>query len=257
LGIARDTEEFWKRKRRHSYHYNFKRFLEGYLLSEPNNRRASHRFSTLRQVLEKASAQERVQSAGIQLLDKNAKGWTADVPAFHKELSALSSQSAFTRFNPKAFRAPGEGSCTVEDVSNTDWIENSLQEAWPQIQAKCPGLAKFLSEALSNQRSGWKSYNTDSKTHLPFPVARAYMIAALFMGSYAAQSNFLSVSIGIYLLRNGVQKRVINTLAQFGVSASHSVVAGQLDLMTKQLLVGLPSQDPVQGEGSTDNIVES
>ncbi|KAI2473770.1 hypothetical protein F4781DRAFT_378764 [Annulohypoxylon bovei var. microspora] len=248
--IVSDTEKFWEDKRQDRVRYGFKRFLENYLLTQ-NNYQFGSRVRYLREVLQNPLVRKRLSAAGIQLQFSKAKAkeWNADVPTFHHELSSLSPQPCFGRFDPEAFMAPGEGPCAVKDVCDTDWIENSLQEAWPQIQANCPGLAKFLSAALTNQRSGRKSYNTEASTHAPFPVAKAYMITALFLSCYAPRSNFLPLSIGMYLHSNGVQKRVITTLALFGVCASYQSIMGNLDQMAKQSRVRLNSQGSVINQG--------
>ncbi|KAI1204052.1 uncharacterized protein F4807DRAFT_466077 [Annulohypoxylon truncatum] len=227
--VVDETIQFWHNKWR-TRAYNIERFLEGCILS-----RSGSRTRAVNNVLKKPSIQKRLEELGIRIQFKDdADREIADISAFRDELSALLSQDSFSKFDPEAFKAPDEGPCAIKDVCNTEWIENSFRQAGSQILAKSPRIAAFLSAILANQRADWKSYNS-GKANASFPVARAYLIMALILNSQAPyRSNFLPHAIGIYLHSSGVQRRVIETLARFGISSGYKAVTKQLKRMAEQ-----------------------
>ncbi|KAI2472834.1 hypothetical protein F4781DRAFT_382062 [Annulohypoxylon bovei var. microspora] len=97
------------------------------------------------------------------------------------------------------------------------------------MQAKSPRLDKLLSEVLVNQRAGREWYKR-AKPDPSIPIAKAYMITSILLHAYAAQqSNFLPQTVGIYLHNSGVQRRVIETLSEFGVCTSYRTTMNQLE----------------------------
>ncbi|XXH00080.1 hypothetical protein Hte_006422 [Hypoxylon texense] len=178
--IVKDTLEFWDKQKRASG-YTFERFLEGWLLGlNSRNRRSGPRMRVMRRVLKKPSIQQRLSEAGITLQFKEDKKDLVDVPAFRSELLALSSQSAFGKFDPEAFRTPGTGPCTAQEICNTEWVDSSIREASAQMKDKSPRLTEFLSSVLTNERIERRSYNR-GKADPSFPVAKAYMVTALLL----------------------------------------------------------------------------
>ncbi|KAI4868855.1 hypothetical protein F4820DRAFT_90303 [Hypoxylon rubiginosum] len=201
----------------------------------------------VRKVLKKPLVRRRLEDAGITLQfkedDKDPE--ITDVSAFRDELLALSFQPAFGKFDLEAFRKPGEGPCNIKDVYNADWIASSLEQASSQIKDTSPRLFAFLSALLANQRVGRKAIN-EGKGDASFPIAKAYIIMALFLGAYAHnRCNFLPQSIGIYLYHNKVQSRVINTLARFGICPGYTTIMKLLEQMADQSRAHLSNQDSI------------
>ncbi|KAI1107637.1 hypothetical protein F4804DRAFT_296634 [Jackrogersella minutella] len=214
------TLDFWKRNR--SLKFGFEDFLQGWLEEEGlNNREAGWRKRHLRNVLKKTSVQERLNATGIKVLfdESNSQDREiVDIAAFRRELLTLLPEPAFSEFDPGAFIDCGEEPCAVEDVCNTQWIENTFEQAWSRIEAVSPHLATFFSGVLVNERSHLASYSGRKA----LDIRRAVLITAMLLNSIASQrSTFLSQSIGFYLHSSGVQRQVIDTLARFGVCSSY------------------------------------
>ncbi|KAI1101383.1 hypothetical protein F4804DRAFT_315985 [Jackrogersella minutella] len=229
--VVAETHKFWRSGTRRRRGYTFQRFLEGYLLEQ--TRKGRPMGSRSRQVvlsLKTPSIRKRLEAAGVRLqFDDDENQEIADVAAVRDELLALMKEPAFGKFKPGSFSPPGGEPCAVKDVCNTLWIDSALQESWDTIEKKAPGLQKFLTGTLTNQRTGRKSYDA-TKTDGPFKhVGRAYMIIAILLGVYApVNSNFLPMSIGIYLHASGVPRQVIDTLHRLGVCPAYQVVMSEL-----------------------------
>ncbi|KAI1647509.1 uncharacterized protein F4817DRAFT_336894 [Daldinia loculata] len=233
--VAADTLSFWRRKR--SRERTFKRFMEGWLLGKTADNKASGaRLREMVRAFKDPKIRERLGTVGIRIQfvgeeDKEEdKGGDKDiVPDLRDELSALVLQPAFSKLEPKSSNKPGDTPCAVKDIYNADWINSAIQSSWTEIQATSPKLSAFLTTILSNQRAGQKSYH-DAKIDTTFSnEARAYLIVTLFLGAYAPkQSNFLPLSMGIYLHSNKVPRRVIDTLARFGICSGYKSIMRQL-----------------------------
>ncbi|KAI1765121.1 hypothetical protein GGR53DRAFT_281964 [Hypoxylon sp. FL1150] len=231
--IARDTQGFFRHKRR----YNFERLFVGWICGrDTKNRPSGPRMAVLRRVLKAPLVQQRLQDAGIriQFAEEDATREIAGVPALRSELLSLKSEPAFSTFNPRSFIPKGSTDCEVKDVCNTQWIERALSEAWSQVEARSPRIVSFLSKVLINQRANRPSYRGDKS----FDTTRACLIIAVLLNAIApSQSNFLSRVIGIYLHSSGVPRRVIDTFSKLGVSASYTTVLSELEKMATSSLV--------------------
>jgi hypothetical protein len=153
-----------------------------------------------------------------------------------KELAALQTVDCFSTFDPTRFQpgANGTGPCTIQDVCNMDWINDSLEEAFPQIKSLAPNLCSLLTTLMVNKRGFRDSWVGPDAADIDRHHARVIMVTSILFGGYAPQrSNFLSTIMGIYLHSSGVQRRVQDTLSTFGVTSSYKVTARIVSCLAK------------------------
>ncbi|KAI0846081.1 hypothetical protein F5Y00DRAFT_244861 [Daldinia vernicosa] len=230
--IAADTQSFWRRKRRRGH--TFERFMEGWLLGRSaDNKLSGRRLHQMVRVLKTPKVRERLGKAGIRVQfagEEEDKEEAKDiVPDLRKELSALVLQPAFSKFEPKSFNKPGDTPCAVKDVYNEDRINSAIQSSRTEIQVTAPKLHAFLTAILANKRAGQKSYREAKIDTAISNEARAYLIVTLFLGAYAPRrSDFLPLSMGIYLYSHKTPIRVIDTLARFGICTRYKATMKRL-----------------------------
>lgn len=267
--ILGDTKVFWDKKG-YKYGYKFETFFKAWLLERaPSGRHwAGSRLQSLRRILNDPAVRERLSEAGIEFkIDGEKKQEMADTNAFRHELLALVTEPAFKAFDPRGVDLPdvipqgvsqldadanpdadddddddnsniNNENSAVRDARSRQWIDRALRDAWPRLQVKSPKLAAFLTSVLHNKRNARPPrrnvfdaplYNTsDDSCNYP---TRAYMIASLMLGAIAPrQSTTLPMSIGLYLHNTGVPRRVIETLARFGVCSGYKPILKQRKL---------------------------
>ncbi|OTA52934.1 hypothetical protein K449DRAFT_402313 [Hypoxylon sp. EC38] len=257
--VAAETQRFWRARRRRGF--NFEHFMEGWLLGRmANNRQRGSRLVQFIRVLKKPSIRERLAMSGIRFELNEEDRKLVDVPATRKELSEVMKKPAFGKFEPDQLIGAGDGLRSVKDVyKDVGWLESPLQNAWPQLQEAAPKIGAALESILANQRDRQKPDGADEDNASFSREARAYMIVTLLLGAYASnRTNFLPFSLGMYLHSNGVPRRVVDTLARFGICPGYRAIVKQIDLVAKQPRVrtGSPGSAPTSGPATTSGLMQ-
>ncbi|KAI2634146.1 hypothetical protein GGS26DRAFT_32315 [Hypomontagnella submonticulosa] len=238
--VVTETVRFWQNRWRRNF--NFESFLTGWLL-ERTERGFRHRsrLSGFVDILKDPAVREELRVGGvrIQFDDEDESVHPEFVSALRKEFIKLRTGTAFGTFNPEVFNRSEEDHCNVEDVCSTQWLEDVLGRSKDQLQTKSPMLYALLTQLLANQRSDRGPGSED-----PF-TAKTYLVSSIILNAFSPKaSTFLSTMIGIYLHNSGVPRRVIESLAVFGVSASYYTILNHLHEMSGQATVGPGSSTP-------------
>ncbi|KIV98311.1 uncharacterized protein PV09_09843 [Verruconis gallopava] len=116
---------------------------------------------------------------------------------------------------------------TVEELDDIDFTE-----AFHILQVNAPTWYSLFNRLLQNQRSHRKSYTAISK-EAEVQAKRLYVITSIVCHSRAKkQSDYLHGWLDIYLHGSGVKRRVIETLAGFGLCHSYTQVNRRMNALT-------------------------
>ncbi|OTB14261.1 hypothetical protein K445DRAFT_319429 [Daldinia sp. EC12] len=233
--IAEETNKFWRRRRLRGKRYGLKSFMESWLLGKTtSNNRSGSRAREMARVLRSPHIRERLSEIGVRMYFEEEEKDIPYINDLRKELSRLASKPAFKNSDHALSSIePGNGPGAVSEIRHGDWVNSAVENSWSQIQEASPKLAGFLTMILGHQRSSQKSYLAKLDNSHFHNSARAYMMTALILGAYRSKTcNFLPLTIGMYLHSNGVQSRVINTLAQFGICPGYKAIKKRREEMS-------------------------
>jgi hypothetical protein len=140
-----------------------------------------------------------IQSTGI--------GSTFEPHKFEQELQALIQTPYFGEF---------------EHYSITDLDRVELSKATACIHQTAPNWHAFLKRLLDNQRTAAKKSYSSSESHLGTLENRVFTITYVVCHSRARQkSSFFPKTLSVYLIQNGVHRRIIDSLAGLGVCSGY------------------------------------
>ena len=247
--IVEETLRFW-RSRRSSFPVFIKQWATR---RRAGGRRysGSHTYQLLA-ILRDPEVRARLHTAGLDLHFSGEEQAKVEPDKLRQEYSILMRQSAFSQFNPADFdidgdKGLGRGSDgkpsaeTVKDVCGTQWIDSALRHSWSQMEECSPKLLQLLTTLTVRERGNRPSYSGLKAGDTSHTRARIYMIATSLLNTFApSRSNFLQKVLGIYLHSSGVPRRVIDTLARFGVCSAYRPTLKLLDKLASQSEVGSP-----------------
>ncbi|KAK6954037.1 hypothetical protein Daesc_003999 [Daldinia eschscholtzii] len=233
--VAEETSKFWRRRRWRGKRCGLKSFMESWLLGKTTtNNRSGSRAHEMARVLRSPHIRERLSEIGIRMYFEEEEKDIPYINDLRKELPRLASKPAFKNSDHALpCIEPGNGPGAASEIRHGDRVNSAVENSWPQIQDASPKLAGFLTTILGHQRSNQKSYLARLSSDHFHNSARAYMVAALILGAYRPKTcDFLPLTIGMYLHSNGVQSRVINTLAQFGICPAYKTIKKRREEMS-------------------------
>ena len=234
-GVFERIREAWDKARKpRRKRYAFKRFLKAYL-------RAGHgaRVRQFKIVLQDENIRQVLKKVGVTVSFNNEPAEDTlplVLTDIRSEMRKLRQCSFFTDPGPVVDEDIGYEDLTHEVIdegdangkavndgpSAADWIRDSLDVFWPEFETAAPKLRTLLISLSEHERFNRKSYPAEDEDSGSNIKARILMIIAiLFKGFSPRSTRPVTDTLGVYLRKSGVPRRVQDTLARFGISAGY------------------------------------
>ena len=121
--------------------------LETFLIKWVQGRGGATR---LAMALKDSRVKDALESVGIYITDTQDNG--DDIfrsSTIRREMRKLLKKDPFGDFEPYAGQS--DNAATIAEMCKTSWLEDTLQQMWPTLQAEAPRMVAFFSQTLQNQ----------------------------------------------------------------------------------------------------------
>ena len=106
------------------------------------------------------------------------------------------------------------------DVNTTDFDTIDFRQAYQEVKNHANHWERFIRRILENRRATWSSYQGGRREETL--SKRIFAITSIACHSrHQKRSNFLQTSLDIYLLGSGTKRRVMDSIAGFGLCHSY------------------------------------
>lgn len=246
--IFKRIREAWDKARKpQRKRYSLKRLLKAYLRASHGSR--MHQFKialqdeSIRQVLEKAGVtitfdQEPTKDTLSPVLtDIRSEMRKLRQCSFFTDLGSVGGEDISHEdiSNEVIDDEDTSGKAVNDEASAADWIRDSLDVFWPQFETTAPNLKTLLTRLSEHERFNRKIYHAEDEDSGSNIKARILMMIAIPFNGFSPRSTRpFTDTLGVYLRKSGVPRRVQDTLARFGV---RRVTLAQEDSFVRACLV--------------------
>jgi hypothetical protein len=194
--IVNETRDLWATLRnRNRRQYNIAAFLKSWCRDRDN------KTALLADALTDKDVREALEQRGVTIT-LASDNTIFDTRQLRREMRILSQNPGFGEFKP--YDNIKETDNKISEVSNTQWLESTLRDAWPTMKRDAPRLVAFLSQMLVNWSSGARAISRSVGSLIPMSRAGSMRLAsgAIFLHSCRRTWTILSWSIGVSLTQS-------------------------------------------------------